>query len=130
MTDEALFLENYHLFREGINIDVSFSYEIRRWDIQLRAKATIKTSQGTEEINRGSQCIELDKTYILFPDDPLKSFESEVTSELVIVWVNLMRTIQNYLEQQDNLMDRDSFYEYMQDKMERQKKRNKERLEK
>ncbi len=132
MKEEEQLLENHPLFKEGIggiSIDVSFSYEIQRWDIQLRAEAIVKTSQGTEKITRGSSCIELDKTYLLFPDDPVKAFGNEVELEFAIMWANLTRTIQKHLERQGLLMSNDAMHDHMQDTLARTRKRNKKRAE-
>jgi hypothetical protein len=130
MTKEAnKFAEEHLLLKEGVNIDVSFSVEAQRWDLQIRSRAAVKTHYGTEVIQRYSQSIELDRVLILYPDDPQKGVEGEIETEISIMWQSLIRSIQKHLEKQGLLLGYDAFNDYIQDRMARQKKRNKERQE-
>ncbi len=123
-------LDKHPLLKNGVSIDIQFSFETSKWDFQLRGEATVKADLEVEKITRISNCVEIDKSFLLFPDNPLEGFEGAVGTEFTIVWTNLMRAIQRHLERQGLLMDNDALHEYMQDIQARQKAYRKHREEK
>lgn len=107
------------LFQTGINIDMAFSYETRRWDTQLKVEATISSGLEETKISKLSNSISLSQVLDLFKDDPKKAYEKEIAVETMVMLGSLIRAIQKHLEHQGLLMSDRDFNDFYKEKLDR-----------